>query len=258
MEIKKKIIQYFLFFALAILGYLFGFLSIWVNSKLDYNSTLIMIFSSLFLLFANIDANKLFFNYKNIEIVDEVKINKYIITIKYLYLYFTSYPLIISAIKGIHCFYTNLNWEMIQSCPLYFLLSVLLPYLFALVLINIFKRINYLIMSKEHKIQMFVKTLLLGTRIELRNIVVREDYGYILKNAEKDLRKKLNIDSIHLSPVSNQDISIYSINTDSYILTVQTKYIDTAEEDSLTFESVLLKIQIDFENNKINHVKFFN
>lgn len=113
-------------------------------------------------------------------------------------------------------------------------------------------------MSKEHKIQMFVKTLLLGTRIELRNIVVREDYGYILKNAEKDLRKKLNIDSIHLSPVSNQDISIYSINTDSYILTVQTKYIDTAEEDSLTFESVLLKIQIDFENNKINHVKFFN
>lgn len=113
-------------------------------------------------------------------------------------------------------------------------------------------------MSKEHKIQMFVKTLLLGTRIELRNIVVREDYGYILKNAEQDLRKKLNIDSIHLAPVSNQDISIYSINTDSYILTVQTKYIDTAEEESLTFESVLLKIQIDFENNRINHVKFFN
>ena len=99
MEIKKKVIKFSLFLALAILGYLFGFLSIWVNSKLDYNSTLIMIFSSLFLLFANTDANKLFFNYKNIEIVDEVRINKYVSILKYLYLYFTSYPLIISAIK---------------------------------------------------------------------------------------------------------------------------------------------------------------
>jgi len=41
-------------------------------------------------------------------------------------------------------------------------------------------------------------------------------------------------------------------------LTVQTKYIDTAEEESLTIESLLLKIQIDFKNNMINHVKFFN
>lgn len=258
MEIKKKVIKFFLFLALAILGYLFGFLSIWVNSKLDYNSTLIMIFSSLFLLFANTDANKLFFNYKNIEIIDEVRINKYVSILKYLYLYFTSYPLIISAIKEIHCFYTNLNWEMIQTHPIYFALSILLPYIFALVLMNIFKRINYLIMSKEHKIRMFIKTLLIRNRNELRNIIVKENYDPILSNAEQELEKKLNIDSIHLAPVSNQDISIYSNNTDSYILTVQTKYIDTAKEEPLTIESLLLKIQIDFENNRINHVEFLD
>ena len=217
-----------------------------------------MIFSSLFLLFANTDANKLFFNYKNIEIIDEVRINKYVSILKYLYLYFTSYPLIISAIKEIHCFYTNLNWEMIQTHPIYFALSILLPYIFALVLMNIFKRINYLIMSKEHKIRMFIKTLLIRNRNELRNIIVKENYDPILSNAEQELEKKLNIDSIHLAPVSNQDISIYSNNTDSYILTVQTKYIDTAKEEPLTIESLLLKIQIDFENNRINHVEFLD
>ena len=264
MEIKKKVIKLSLFLALAILGYLFGFLSIWVNSKLDYNSTLIMIFSSLFLLFANTDANKLFFNYKNIEIVDEVRINKYVSILKYLYLYFTSYPLIISAIKEIHCFYTNLNWEMIQTHPINFVLSILLPYIFALVLIDIFKRINYLIMSKEHKIRMFIKILLSNKillsiyRIELRHIILKKKYPAILDNTKKNLKEKLNIDSIHLAPVSNQDISIYSNNTDSYILTVQIKYIDTAKEEPLTIESVLLKIQIDFKNNRINHVKFLD
>ena len=259
MGLEKKIIQFPLSsLALVFLGYLFGFLSIWVNSKLDYNSTLIMVFSSLFLLFANTDANKLFFNYKNIEIVDEVKINKFVSILKYLYLYFTSYPLIIGTIKEIHSFYTNLNWGMILTHPIYFVLSIFLPYILAFVLIYIFKKVNYLIMSEEHKIRMFIKILLLGSRIELNSIIVKENYGSILINAEQELKKKLNIDSIHLAPVSNQDISIYSNNTDSYILTVQTKYIDTAEEEPLTIESFLLKIQIDFENNRINHVKFLN
>ena len=113
-------------------------------------------------------------------------------------------------------------------------------------------------MSEEHKIRIFIKSLLLSSRIALNSIIVKENYESILRNAEQELKKKLNIDSIHLAPVSNQDISIYSINTDSYILTVQTKYIDTADEESLTIESVLLKIQIDFENNRISHVKFFN
>ena len=259
MEIKK-IIQSspFFFFALAILGYLFGFLSIWVNSKLDYNSTLIMVFSSLVLLFANTDANKLFFNYKNIEIVDDVKINKCVSILKYLYLYFTSYPLMISSIKDIYSFYTDLNWKKMPTNLLFFLSSAFLPYFLALVLIYIFKKINYLIMSEEHKIRIFIKSLLLSSRIALNSIIVKENYESILRNAEQELKKKLNIDSIHLAPVSNQDISIYSINTDSYILTVQTKYIDTADEESLTIESVLLKIQIDFENNRISHVKFFN
>ena len=113
-------------------------------------------------------------------------------------------------------------------------------------------------MSKEHKIRMFIKTLLIRNRNELRNIIVKENYDPILSNAEQELEKKLNIDSIHLAPVSNQDISIYSNNTDSYILTVQTKYIDTAKEEPLTIESLLLKIQIDFENNRINHVEFLD
>ena len=113
-------------------------------------------------------------------------------------------------------------------------------------------------MSEEHKIRIFIKSLLLGSRIELNSIIVKENYESILRNAEQELNKKLNIDSIHLAPVSNQDISIYLNNTDSYILTVQTKYIDTIEEESLTIESLLLKIQIDFENNRINHVKFLD
>ncbi|BCJ10614.1 hypothetical protein SMNM65_10460 [Streptococcus mitis] len=254
----KKIIQFSLSLALVFLGYLFGFLSIWVNSKLDYNSTLIMIFSSLFLLFSNTDANKLFLNYKNIEIVDEVEINKYVSRLKYLYLYFTSYPLIISTIKEIHCLYTNLNLRMIQTHPIYFVLSIFLPYILAFALIDIFKKINYLIMSEEHKIRMFIKTILLGSRIELNQILVKENYISILRVVERELKKKLNIDLIHLAPVSNQDIGIYSNNKNSYILTVQIKYIDTSEEEPLTIESILLKIQIDFKNNRINHVKFLD
>ena len=153
---------------------------------------------------------------------------------------------------------------MIQTHPINFVLSILLPYIFALVLIDIFKRINYLIMSKEHKIRMFIKILLSNKillsiyRIELRHIILKKKYPAILDNTKKNLKEKLNIDSIHLAPVSNQDISIYSNNTDSYILTVQIKYIDTAKEEPLTIESILLKIQIDFENNRINHVEFLD
>ncbi|MDB0074245.1 hypothetical protein [Streptococcus gwangjuensis] len=257
MEIKKKIIQYFLFYALAILGYLFGFLSI-LNLNFDSNSTIFIAFASFVLLLTNTDIYKLILNYKKVEIFDELNIKKYINTLKWVYLYSTFYGSIIKSVNEINLFYTNLSFENIITNLELFSLTVMLPFVMLLLIIGIIKRINYLIMSKEHKIRMFIKTLLLGTRIELRNIVVREDYGYILKNAEQDLRKKLNIDSIHLAPVSNQDISIYSINTDSYILTVQTKYIDTIEEESLTIESLLLKIQIDFENNRINHVKFFN
>ena len=119
-------------------------------------------------------------------------------------------------------------------------------------------------MSKEHKIRMFIKILLSNKillsiyRIELRHIILKKKYPAILDNTKKNLKEKLNIDSIHLAPVSNQDISIYSNNTDSYILTVQIKYIDTAKEEPLTIESILLKIQIDFENNRINHVEFLD
>ncbi|WP_293959335.1 hypothetical protein [Streptococcus sp.] len=184
--------------------------------------------------------------------------NKYINTLKGGYLYSTFYGSIIKSVNEINLFYTNLSCDNIKTHPILFILTVLLPFIAPFILIFIIKRINYLIMSKEHKIRMFIMTLLIGSRIELRNIVVKEYYHSILKNAELELKKKLNIDSIHLAPVSNQDISIYSINKDSYILTVQTKYIDTAEEESLTIESLLLKIQIDFKNNMINNVKFFN
>lgn len=113
-------------------------------------------------------------------------------------------------------------------------------------------------MSEEHKIRMFIKTILLGSRIELNQILVKENYISILRVVERELKKKLNIDLIHLAPVSNQDIGIYSNNKNSYILTVQIKYIDTSEEEPLTIESILLKIQIDFKNNRINHVKFLD
>ncbi len=257
MEIKKKIIQSFPFFALAILGYSFGFLSI-LSLNLDSNSTVFIALASFVLLLTNTDIYKLILNYKNVEIFDELNMNKYINTLKGVYLYSTFYGSLIKPVNEINLFYTNLSYENIKTHSTLFILTVLLPFITLLMLTFVIKRINYLIMSKEHKIRMFIMTLLMRKRIELHNIVVKENYGYILKNAEQDLKKKLNIDSIHLAPVSNQDISIYSINTDSYILTVQTKYIDTADEESLTIESVLLKIQIDFENNRINHVKFFN
>ena len=258
MEIKKKIIRFFLLLSLTILGYLFGFLSIEVNSKLDYNSTLLLFFSSLVLLFTNTDINKLFFNYKNVEIFDKIRMNKCIGILKYVYSYFTVYPLIIRPIKEIYCLYTNPSWKNIVTYPVLFGLSFILPFIMALILIGIIKNINYLIMSKEHKMRMFVKTLLLGNRIELHRIVVKENHSSILKNAEKELKEKLNIDSIYMTPVSNQDISIFSNNTNHYILTIQIKYIETVVKEIATIESVLLKIQIDFENMKICRVKFLN
>lgn len=257
MEIKKKIIHSFSLLALVILGYSFGFLSI-LSLNFDSKSTVFIAFASFVLLLINTDIYKLILNYKNVEIFDELNMNKYINTLKGGYLYSTFYGSIIKSVNEINLFYTNLSCDNIKTHPILFILTVLLPFIAPFILIFIIKRINYLIMSKEHKIRMFIMTLLIGSRIELRNIVVKEYYHSILKNAELELKKKLNIDSIHLAPVSNQDISIYSINKDSYILTVQTKYIDTAEEESLTIESLLLKIQIDFKNNMINHVKFFN
>ena len=257
MEIKKKIIHSFPLLALAILGYLFGFLSI-LSLNFDSKSTVFIAFASFVLLLTNTDIYKLILNYKNVEIFDELNMNKYINTSKGVYLYSTFYGSIIKPVNEINLFYTNLSCDNIKTHPTLFVLTVLLPFIAPLILIFIIKRINYLIMSKEHKIRMFIMTLLIGSRIELHNIVVKENYGSILKHAEQELKKKLNIDSIHLTPVSNQDISIYSSNTDSYILTVQTKYIDTVEEEPLTVESVLLKIQIDFKNNRINHVKFLD
>ena len=257
MEIKKKIIKFSLFLALAILGYLFGFLSI-LSLNFDSNSTVFIAFASFILLLTNTGIYKLILNYKNIEIFDELNMNKYINTLKGVYLYSTFYGSLIKPINEINLFYTNPSYENIKTHSTLFILTVLLPFILLLILIFVIKRINYLIMSKEHKIRMFIMILLLSGRIELHNIIVKENYGPILRNAEQELKKKLNIDSIHLAPVSNQDISIYSNNTDSYILTVQTKYIDTAEEKPLTVESVLLKLRIDFKSNRINHVEFLD
>jgi len=175
MEIKKKIIHSFSLLALAILGYSFGFLSI-LSLNFDSKSTVFIAFASFVLLLINTDIYKLILNYKNVEIFDELNMNKYINTLKGGYLYSTFYGSIIKSVNEINLFYTNLSCDNIKTHPILFILTVLLPFIAPFILIIIIKRINYLIMSKEHKIRMFIMTLLIGSRIELRNIVVKEYY----------------------------------------------------------------------------------